>query len=106
MTNFKKTLFRLEIAQECKYNIIKQSKLEELDEKEKERAQYSDDVVFGTKSGGSRRKNKQHDEAVKLDEEIAQIQSELEENEKRLTEEIKNNDYEFNINLGKKITYG
>lgn len=38
--------------------------------------------------------------------EIEDLEGLIADNDKRLNEEVKNNAYEFQINIGKKITYG
>jgi hypothetical protein len=53
-----------------------------------------------------RRGNKEIDEIDRLDREIERIEKEIIENDKVLVDEIKNNEYEFKLNLGKKINYG
>lgn len=47
-----------------------------------------------------------HDTYLRFEERIEKIQDRIDENEKDLAEEIKNNEYELQINIGKKITYG
>lgn len=42
----------------------------------------------------------------KIEEKIILIEKEIAENDKYLSEEIKNNEYELQMNIGKKITYG
>ena len=56
--------------------------------------------------GGINKNQKESDELKEIIDEIEQIEIALHDNEKRLSEEEKNNAYEFHINLGKKITYG
>jgi hypothetical protein len=46
------------------------------------------------------------DEIDRLDREIERIEKAIKENDKVLVNEVKNNEYEFKINVGKKITYG
>ena len=94
-TQFKKCLFRIEIAQEVKYNVIKQNLLEELAELERERAQYNEDRAILSKVGSKRRKNKELIEIDRLNAEYEAKEALLHENEKHLIEERKNNAYDF-----------
>lgn len=104
-TQFKKCLFRIEVAQECKYNIIKHTLLEQLEELEKQKASLNEEKALAGK-GSTRRGNKDLEEIDKLYQDLEDLEKDIAENEKRLSEEVKNNAYEFQINVGKKITYG
>ena len=53
-----------------------------------------------------RRGNKELEEIDRLDAEIDRVEKAILENDKVLVDEIKNNDYEFKMNIGKKIIYG
>jgi len=53
-----------------------------------------------------RRGNKELEEIDRLDSEIERVERAILENDKILVDEVKNNDYEFKMNLGKKILYG
>ncbi len=56
--------------------------------------------------GQVRRGNKELEEIDRLDKEIERVEKSIIENDKVLTDELKNNEYEFQMNIGKKITYG
>lgn len=55
---------------------------------------------------GSRRGNKALEEIDRLESEIIRIEEALNENSKLLIEERSNNEHEFMMNLGRKISYG
>ena len=106
-TNFKKCLFRIEIAQDCKFNTIKQELIDDLLELEHQRSQLNEQKALHRGNGGSlRRGNKELEEIDRLEKEIERIEKAIQENDKVLVDEIKNNEYEFKMNLGKKIIYG
>lgn len=56
--------------------------------------------------GSVRRGNKELDEIDRLDKEIERVEKAIKENDKVLTDELKNNEFELQMNIGNKITYG
>ncbi|CDW72551.1 inositol-triphosphate receptor [Stylonychia lemnae] len=86
--SFQNCLFKIEIAQDCKYNMIHQELIKKLQE-------LNIDLVDA---------DKETQEQI-LDR-IDECQSLIQANESLLREEKKNNEYEQNMNLGQKISYG
>ena len=67
-SQFKKTLFRLEIAQDCKYNTIKQDLIDELLSLEHSRSLLDEErALHGGHGGAKRRGNKELEEIDRLD---------------------------------------
>lgn len=79
--------------------------LAHLEELEKERAKVNEESALSGK-GSTRRGNKELEAIDALHRTIEEVEHDIYENEKLLSEEAKNNAYEFHINVGKKITYG
>lgn len=79
--------------------------MEHLDELEKRKALLNEEKALAGK-GSTRRGNKELEEIDNLYHDIEKLEQEIHDNEKLLNDEIKNNAYEFQINVGKKITYG
>eukprot|EP00347_Sterkiella_histriomuscorum_P002968 403366109 len=87
-SQFMKCLFRIETAQECEYSMIHQKLESELIELE-QMIHTVDDEHYGS-----------------LLSELISIQKKIKQNQYNQQEETRNNEYELNMNLGKKITYG
>ena len=105
-SQFKKTLFRIEIAQDCKYNTIKQDLIDEMLALEHARSLLNEERALHGGHGSIRRGNKELDEIDRLDREMERVEKAIKENDKVLTDELKNNEFELQMNIGKKITYG
>jgi hypothetical protein len=91
---FKKCLFRVEIAQEC-------ASSEEVQVLEQRLTDKSN-----LKAESNIKDEENNREAQTINTEIKRIEEELAEKKKELDEERRNNDYEFEVNIGKKVTYG
>ena len=102
-TQFKKTLFRIEIGQEVTANVRKQTLMEQLYEVTEERSHHNEEKAM---AAAGRRGNQELELIKKLDETIDEIQKEIQENEKQLSDEMKSNAYDLKVNTGKKIVYG
>lgn len=94
-SQFKKTLFRIEIAQDCKYNTIKQDLIDELLALEHARSLLNEERALHSGHGSIRRGNKELDEIDRLDREMERVEKAIKENDKVLTDELKNNEFEL-----------